>query len=215
MRSIARRRRSLLAIAVLATGMLVGAGAVWAKSTLMQAEISVCLDGSGYLYQPVGGGTCRAGSLTWNQAGPVGPAGPQGPQGLQGQQRPAGAQGPKGATGPPGVFDPASVKTYIGSSVYQKTTSNLNDKWPSERSVAVTCPKGWVAIGGAWGNGQYGNTKEDYNVLFHPNVRIHTARLEAYKNGRPTRYAAYYTWKALSSFDRLFVQVTCLKVASS
>jgi hypothetical protein len=70
--------------AILAVGALFGIGGAWAKGALTQAEISACLDANGYLYQPPGGGTCRAGTLTWNQQGPPGPVGPQGPTGPQG-----------------------------------------------------------------------------------------------------------------------------------
>ena len=90
-----RTARKALIGAALAGALLVGIAGAWAKGALTQAEISVCLDADGHLYQPPGGGTCRAGTLTWNQQGP---AGAQGPTGLQGQAGLAGPQGPPGPT---------------------------------------------------------------------------------------------------------------------
>ena len=144
MRRIAQSHRSFLVLAILATGVLIGAGTVWAKSTLMQAEISVCLDGSGYLYQPVGGGTCRAGNLTWNQEGPPGPQGPAGPLGPQGPQGSAGAQGPEGK--------PAPSHSHTVKKVTKTVKAEWNGKYfdstvPTKVAHPVQCPQGWAATG--------------------------------------------------------------------
>ena len=68
----------------------------------MQAEITACLDSSGYYFRAPAGRPCPGDSLTWNQQGPVGP------QGVAGQQGPQGPLGPQGAQGPPGKPTPSS-----------------------------------------------------------------------------------------------------------
>ena len=137
MRRIAQSHRSLLVLAILATGVLIGAGTVWAKSTLMQAEISVCLDGSGYLYQPVGGGTCRAGNLTWNQEAPPGPQGPAGPRGLKARRGLPAAQGPEGK--------PAPSRSHTVKKVTKTVKAEWNGKYSTARAdegrTPVQCPR--------------------------------------------------------------------------
>lgn len=162
MRSRPNAKRALTAIAI-AGATLVGAGTVWAKSALMQAEISVCLDGSGYLYQPVGGGSCRAGNLTWNQQGPVGPQGPQGPagpQGPQGQPGPAGPQGPAGIVkpGPPlDTKDITVVKKTIAATKYTSgKLKGLYSRWVAP--VTISCPTGWTLTGSGYSAREYAKT---------------------------------------------------------
>ena len=88
-------KRSALVAVILGIGLLGGGTEVWAKSALMQAEITACLDSNGYFFQAPAGRPCPGSSLTWNQQGR--PAGPQGSQGPQGPQCPQGLKARPGA----------------------------------------------------------------------------------------------------------------------
>ena len=222
-----RTARKVLLGAALAGALLVGIAGAWAKGELTQAEISVCLDADGHLYQPPGGGTCRAGTLTWNQQGPAGPGGQAGPAGPAGAAGTAGPQGPPGPPGSPTAKKvvPLNAKALRASAVkvvkvavyYKRTTSNPKDVFPTQNVTGAQCPDGWMAIAGSWANGDPSYTSDDagFRVVVPKKGAVHGARLERFKNGRPTAFAVYYTWPGPGnrSFTHYLVaQVTCLQV---
>ena len=138
------RRGTFAAVAsVLVAGALVGIGGAWAKGALTQAEISVCLDADGHLYQPPGGGTCRAGALTWNQQGPIGEQGPGGPQGQA---------GPAGPQGPPGTAAQVSqaTKSLANAAIHIEQDASFGTTIANVQSYTSLCPLGFRAVGGGY-----------------------------------------------------------------
>jgi hypothetical protein len=127
-------------VALVAVGAAVGAlvfGAVSLART--QADITVCTDGRGYLYQPPSG-PCPTGSLTWNQQGPAGPQGPAGSQG------PAGPQGAAGPAGSPSTT--ASALAAKSLKIVSAAAQIKNPKTYSDAYARAICPTGYRAIAG-------------------------------------------------------------------
>src|SRR4051812_3568140 len=106
MRSIPRRRKRLLACALIGAVMLVagsvapafgvGTPKVSPAKALRLAQQAVRLAKRADSHSTEALTSAR-------KAGPVGPQGPRGSEGLDGPQGPDGERGPKGATGPAGV----------------------------------------------------------------------------------------------------------------
>ena len=153
-----RLRLAAWSLGLGALGVLVGAGGVLAKETLLQSEITACVETSTYhLFLP-GSRGCPGSSLTWNQAGPAGPQGAVGPQGPAGPAGPQGAPGPKGAQGlqgPKGAPGPAGKSAWSQIKVISKTLSaqklskgNYMSELPyNAPPLGIMCPSGWTATG--------------------------------------------------------------------
>jgi hypothetical protein len=138
-----RQRAPALVGSVLVAGALLAIGGAWAKGARTQAEISACLDANGYLYQPPGGGTCRAGTLTWNQQGPAGAQGPTGPQGQP---------GPVGPQGPPGSAAQVSqaTKSLATAAIHIEQSASFGTTIANVQSYTSLCPLGFQAVGGGY-----------------------------------------------------------------
>ncbi len=221
-----RRRAAIALAATVGGGALLGIGGAWAKGVLAHAEISACLDPRGYLYQPQDGGSCPAGSLTWNQQGPAGQQGPQGPAGPQGEPGPTGPQGPPSSSAAKKVLAvnaralrSSALKVVKSASYYKKTTPNSKDNFPTQNTAGARCPAGWIAIAGTWANGDISYTGDDagFRVTVPEKGTVHGARLEGFENGHAKEFVVYYRWPgpANRSFVHyLIVQVSCLRVVS-
>ena len=97
-------------VAVIGTGLLLGAGLAWADDA--DATVHACVqEHSGKVRIVAAGEQCRHEEtpISWNLEGPPGPPGPAGPPGPPGPPGPTGAPGPQGPAGPPGPQGPAGV----------------------------------------------------------------------------------------------------------
>ena len=101
---ISRVRLSVLSLAFITIGALLGAG-LTAFVGAQGGVIVACVNGQNGNARIVGSaGDCRQPeyAVQWNIVGPQGPQGEQGPQGAPGPQGPPGQQGPPGDPGPQG-----------------------------------------------------------------------------------------------------------------
>jgi len=143
--SVARRwKRVLLSAAILAVGVVGGGAADWARSALAEAQITACLDGSGYFFRAPAGRPCPGDSLTWNQQGPTGPSGPPGAGGPQG---PAGPQGSPGTATNGSPLKDGQMKVVKKHLVSPKLSGgDYGFELPYAGPPAtLTCPFKWTA----------------------------------------------------------------------
>lgn len=172
------RQRTLVLGATLVAGALLGVGAVWAKSTLLQSEITACLDSNGYFFRAPAGRPCPGDSLTWNQQGPVGPAGPQGPQGPQGQQGQQGPQGPPGtaASGPPlKIGDMKMLKKHLAAPKVSGGVYGDVVPYYGENPATLTCPTKWTATSAGFEEDAEGMNRvfaNHFRPLYVPSGRV-------------------------------------------